>query len=252
MSPIDFGRPVGVRERRYATAAELVAALSDDIALHLANGIAERGVASLVVSGGRTPIELFRALRREDLDWSCVQVTLADERWVEPADGASNEGLVRRELLVDDAARARFVPLKMNAPTPQQGAAAAWAGIASMAQPFDYVVLGMGEDGHTASLFPGSPGVLAALDPRARPGCVAMSSPAPPNARLSLNLAALAHSRRAVVHLTGEEKWEVYRDAARRAADADQAAAGAVVPGLPPIGAMLRLRPRAPQVWWSP
>ncbi|RZL52070.1 MAG: 6-phosphogluconolactonase [Variovorax sp.] len=252
MNSTDIGRPSGVRERRYATADELVAALADDIALHLNQAIGERGVASLVVSGGRTPIPLFRALRSQDIDWSRVQITLADERWVDPSDPESNEGLVRRELLVDRAASARFVPLKTSAPTPQQGAAAAWAGVATLAQPFDYVVLGMGDDGHTASLFPGSPGVLAALDPRGRPACVAMSSPAPPNARLSLNLPAIAHNRRAVVHLTGDKKWEIYRDAARRAVEAERAAAGAVVPELPPIAAMLRLRPRAPQVWWSP
>lgn len=246
MSLAPRDRPPGVRERRFESATMLVDTLSAEIHQTLATALRDRGAASLVVSGGSTPVPLFRALRQARIAWADVHVTLADERWVDVADAASNEALVRRELLQGAAAAARFIGLKTDAPTAQQGAAASWARLAGIARPFDVLVLGMGEDGHTASLFPGSPGIAAALDPGEAPRCVAMSAPVAPNSRLSMNLAALAQSRRAFLHITGERKWEVYRAAARTAAAAtpDDAA--------PPIAAMLRLRSPGLQVCWSP
>jgi 6-phosphogluconolactonase len=225
----------------------LVVTLCEEIPPSLALAVRERGVASLVVSGGTTPVPLFRALREARIAWESVHVTLADERWVDVGDPGSNEGLVRRELLQGPAGKARFIGLKTAAPTPQQGAAESWTHLAAITRPFDVLVLGMGTDGHTASLFPGSPAIAAALDPAAAPGCVAMSAPVAPNARLSLNVAALAQSRRALLHITGEQKWEVYRAAAEAAA-----AAPGEKPASPPITAMLRLRSPALQVWWAP
>jgi 6-phosphogluconolactonase len=240
-------RPPGVRERRFDSADMLVDTLAAEILQSLALALRDRGQASLVVSGGTTPVPLFRRLREGRLDWDRVAVTLADERWVEVGDAASNEALVRRELLQGRATAARFTGLKTAAPTPQQGAAESWARLAPIPRPFDVLVLGMGEDGHTASLFPGSPGIVAALDPAASPACVAMSAPTAPNARVSLNLAALAQSRRAFLHIGGERKWEVYRAAALAAAAADGGALDA-----PPIAAMLRLRSPGLQVYWAP
>jgi 6-phosphogluconolactonase len=164
-----------------------------------------------------------------------VSVTLTDERWVSPEDPASNEGLVRRALLAGAASAARFVPLKNVAPTAADGAAAAWQAVCAMPRPFDVVVLGMGDDAHTASLFPESPGLVAALDPEAAPGCVAMTAPVMPTERLSLNLAALAQARHLIVHFTGEAKWRVW-----------QAAAGL------PIGLTLRRSASLPTLYWSP
>jgi 6-phosphogluconolactonase len=243
MSIVERERPPTVRERRFEHPAALVETLAGEIHQLLDNALQARGGASLVVSGGTSPIPLFRSLRQLDLDWSRVFITLADERWVAVDDPASNEGMVRRELLQDRAAAARFTGLKTTAPTPQLGAAESWARLGSHPRPFDVLILGMGDDGHTASLFPGSPGITQALDPDAAPACVAMSAPVAPNARISLNLAALAQSRRVVLHITGEKKWGVYRDAARAAArDGDS----------PPVAAILRQRLLAPQVCWSP
>lgn len=247
---IERERPPGVRERRFDTEDSLLAALATDIRHGLEAALAARESASLVVSGGRTPVPLFRLLRATPLDWSRVYVTLADERWVEPDDAASNEGLVRRELLQDGAARARFIGLKNGAASPQQGAAETWQRLSRIPRPFDVVVLGMGEDGHTASLFPGSPGIDVALDPAAPPGCVSMSAPVAPNARLSLNLAALVQARRLLLHIGGAKKWEVYRAAARAAADA--AAGAGTAAAAPPMAAMLRQRQPGLQVYWSP
>jgi len=241
-------RPPGVRERRFDDARTLAETLAAEIHQQLATALRDRGVASLVVSGGRTPLALFRCLRDARLAWEKVHVTLADERWVSPTDARSNERLVRAELLQGAAAAANFLALKTEAPTPQQGVAAAWSRLAAIPRPFDVLVLGMGEDGHTASLFPGSPGILEALDPQAMPGCVAMSAPVAPNARISLNLAALAQSRRAYLHIEGERKWEVYREAAALAS----VTPASTTPASMPVAAMLRLRSPGLQVWWAP
>jgi 6-phosphogluconolactonase len=180
------------------------------IALHLARGIAERGIASLVVSGGRTPVKLFEQLRLQTIDWSRVCVALADERWVEPTDDGSNEKLVRDVLLKDRAAGARFSGLKNAAPSPDLGAVSAWETFARVPRPFDVTVLGMGDDGHMASLFPGSPNLHSALNPSASAGCVGMWAPVTPHPRLSLNLSALLDSRRVLIVIEGEAKWRVY------------------------------------------
>ncbi len=169
--------------RRYADMDALSREFACEIAAQLAHAIAARGLASLVVSGGRTPVKLFELLRAQELDWSRVCVALADERWVDPADEASNERLVRDVLLKDRAAAARFLGLKNAAPSPDLGAVSAWETFARVPRPFDMTLLGMGDDGHTASLFPGSPNLRSALNPAAAAGCVGLWAPSPPQAR---------------------------------------------------------------------
>jgi 6-phosphogluconolactonase len=160
---------------------------------------------------------------------------------VNPSDPASNERLIRDVLLKDAAAAARFTGLKNDAATPDLGAAPAWQTIAGAARPFDFVVLGMGDDGHTASLFPGSPNLADALDPRAAAACVGMVSPTAPQARLSLNLAALLDSRHIVILITGESKWLTYSAACRPGAEEQM-----------PVRAVLRQRRVPVDVVWSP
>jgi 6-phosphogluconolactonase len=215
--------------------------LSGRIAADLESAIVDRGSASLVVSGGRSPVKLFERLRTRDLDWSRVSVALADERWVAPTDPASNERLVRDWLLKDRAAAARFSGLKNDAATPDLGAAAAWATFSGIVRPFDVVVLGMGDDGHTASLFPGSPNLGHALDETAPPGCIGMIAPSAPTARLSLNLAALLATRHIVMLITGDSKWLTYGAAMQPGPIADM-----------PVRAVLRQRRTPVDVIWSP
>jgi 6-phosphogluconolactonase len=207
----------------------------------LAQAIAVRGLASLIVSGGHSPIKLFEQLRGQALDWSHVCVALADERWVEPTDPSSNEKLVRDVLLRDKAAAARFQGLKNAAPSPDLGAVSAWETFARVPRPFDMTVLGMGDDGHTASLIPRSPNLLSALNPAAAAGCVGMWSPAPPHPRLSLNLSALLDSRRIVILIIGEEKWRTYLAAGSAGAAEEM-----------PIRAVLRQTRTPVEVCWAP
>jgi 6-phosphogluconolactonase len=227
--------------RRYADPETLSQELAAQIAASLTAAIDARGLASLVVSGGRSPVRLFEILRTRAIAWDRVCIALADERWVDPQDAASNERLVRDVLLKDHAAVARFLGLKNGAPSPDLGAVSAWETFARVPRPFDAVLLGMGDDGHTASLFPGSPNLPSALNSAAAAGCVGMWSPVPPQARLSLNLTALLDSRRIVVLITGESKWRTYA----------AACAQGPVPDMP-VRAVLRQSRTPVDVMWSP
>jgi 6-phosphogluconolactonase len=226
---------------KFSDIETLSRALANQIAASLKAAIAARGLASLVVSGGKSPIRLFELLRAEALDWSRVCVALADERWVDTSDSGSNENLVRDVLLQGSAATARFLGLKNAARTPDMGAVSAWETFARVPRPFDAVVLGMGDDGHTASLFPGSPNLLSALNPAAVAGCVGMRAPVPPHPRLSLNLSALLDSRRIVVLITGEQKWRTYLAASAPGPVQDM-----------PVRAVLRQERTPVAVMWSP
>src|SRR5580700_1443467 len=227
--------------QRYADLDTVSRELALQIAAALTAAIAARGLASLVVSGGRSPVTLFEILRTQPLDWSRVCIALADERWVDVKDAASNERLVRDLLLKDRAASARFLGLKNGAPTPDLGAVSAWETFARVPRPFDAVILGMGDDGHTASLFPGSPNLPSALNPAAAAGCVGMWSPAPPKARLSLNLSALLDSRRITVLITGESKRRTLDTAHDPGPEQEM-----------PIRAVLRQSRTPVDVMWSP
>ncbi|MCP5012357.1 MAG: 6-phosphogluconolactonase, partial [Aestuariibacter sp.] len=141
-------------ESVYESAEALNTAFADDIARLLSDAIASRGKASLMVSGGRTPLPLFQALCNADIDWSNVDVSLVDERWVDEQDDASNTKLVKQNLMVGKAAAARFVDMKSAESDAADAVLDCEARLATMSQPFDVLILGMGEDGHTASLFP--------------------------------------------------------------------------------------------------
>jgi 6-phosphogluconolactonase len=197
-------------ERVFNDAEAAAQWLADEIAARLRAALAERGRASLMVSGGRSPIPLFRALSRQSLDWSRVWISLVDERWVDSASADSNERLVRESLLRADAARAQFVPLKNEAKTPQDGIAASATALTHVPRPFDVVVLGMGEDGHTASLFPDAPGVGPALDPHGGDSLVVLTPPSAPHPRMSLTMAAVLDARWICLQIQGATKRKVY------------------------------------------
>lgn len=201
---------MSVQERRFPSASAAAQALADSVSGALAAALAVRTHASLVVSGGRSPIGFFQCLRDAELAWSRVWITLADERWVPEDHPDSNAALVRQHLLQGAAAAARFVPLWNGAATPVAAIAERTAALAQLPQPFDVVVLGMGEDGHTASLFPGAPGLAAALDPAGTALLAAIDPPAAPHPRLSLTVKALLGCRHIHLPLAGASKRAVY------------------------------------------
>jgi 6-phosphogluconolactonase len=229
------------RLRRYPDPAALIEALAAQIIAALEDGMRRGGSASLVVSGGRSPVALFEKLSNAVLDWHRVWIALTDERWVETTSSDSNEYLVREHLLRNAAAKANFVGMKTDAAQPGDAFASSWSAIAPLPRPFDYVLLGMGEDGHTASLFPQSPGIAGAIDPLQPPGCVAMIAPGAPRARMSLNLSALLDARRIGLLIVGDGKWAAYQRAAASGPVADM-----------PVRALLRQQQVPVSVYWAP
>jgi 6-phosphogluconolactonase len=198
-------------EYRFADAADAATDLANAIATRLTDAIAARGVATIALSGGRSPRAMLDALRHQPVDWARVIVTLVDERWVTPDDGDSNERLVRATLLQGAAAAAHFIPMKNDAPDPYAGQAACEMAMAALPWPLDVTVLGMGEDGHSASLFPGARELDEGLTTSAR--TLAVTPPAAPHPRMSLSLSAILDSRLIVLQIGGPAKEAVYRAA---------------------------------------
>jgi 6-phosphogluconolactonase len=225
----------------HRNAADQDQALADMVSGRLAAAIAARGSASLVVSGGRTPLGLFDLLSMVALRWESVTVTLADERWVDRAHGDSNERLVRAHLLRNAAAAANFVSLKNAAATPEEGVAETAAALAKVRRPFDVVLLGMGEDGHTASLFPAAPELADGLSPTAMWPCLAVNPPHAPHARMSLTLGTLLDSRSIIVQLTGAAKRQVIERALEGGPVEDMPIRGILHQAKVPVG-----------IFWSP
>lgn len=188
------------REDLYdAAASVLVSALTTAVATH--------GQTGFAATGGTTPAPVYDRLARMTAPWEKVTVTLSDDRFVPPSHAGSNEGLVRRHLLVGEAAKAQFAPLYFEGVSQEDSALQAEAGVAK-ASPFGAVLLGVGADGHFASLFPGSPVLAGGLDPESERLVLAApaGSPAPDIPRLSLTFAALTNSDLIVLLVTGEAK----------------------------------------------
>jgi 6-phosphogluconolactonase len=194
----------------FADSALLAQTFADWSAAILAAGVAARGLALLIVSGGMTPKLYFEALSQRDLDWSRVAVTLADERRVPDDSPRSNAKLVRETLLQNKAAKAQFCPLADSRLSPEQEHSIAAARIAQLPMPADLVVLGMGEDGHTASWFPHSPMLNEAIDPAARTLVAATPAPDGLEPRLTLTGRALLRARKIALQIEGPKKAEVF------------------------------------------
>ncbi len=174
------------------------------IGARLSAALAARGRAGLVATGGRSPGLVYDRLSRLDIDWSHVAVTLSDERQVDAQSPNSNARLLRERLFQGPAAQARFLPLSDYAEPALR-----------RLLPFDAVMLGMGEDGHVASLIPGSPVLAQAMDPNGH--VLLAESPegygSPPVARITLTLAALLQSRAIFLLIAGEAKRQVIGEA---------------------------------------
>jgi 6-phosphogluconolactonase len=169
--------------------------------------------ATLVVSGGSTPGPCFDRLSSESLDWSRVTVIPSDERWVAVSDPASNENLIRSRLLKDRAAAGKVLSFYRPGLDATEAPAAIGRDLARLAPVFSAVLLGMGEDGHFASLFPDFAGLRQALEPRAETTCLLVKTAGSPYLRISLTLAALLRSVHIVLLIFGEAKRKVFETA---------------------------------------
>ncbi|WP_295515289.1 6-phosphogluconolactonase [uncultured Pseudomonas sp.] len=211
MATSDLGQGVTLRELpdREAHAA----ALAEAVSTALREALAARGEALLIVSGGRSPVPFLERLAKAELDWAKVVVTLADERWVPIDDPDSNAGLLRKHLFQGPAAAAQFVDLYSPANTPEEGLALTEARLRDALGTPDVLVLGMGDDAHTASLFPGSPGLEEAVDPASERLSFPGLAPSAPQRRVTLSRAYLSRARQQILAIQGAGKRQVLETA---------------------------------------
>ncbi|OQS34911.1 6-phosphogluconolactonase [Chromobacterium haemolyticum] len=191
-------------------------ALANSVASRLSAAIASQGAAVLAVSGGKSPIPFFHMLSTMAIDWSKVTVTLVDERFVPDSHPDSNAALVRAHLLRDRAVEARFLPLVGDAADIDAEVARANAGFV----PPTVAILGMGEDGHTASLFPGADELTAGLDPASAAAFLAVTPKTAPHRRVSMSYAALLRAGCLILSIQGDKKRQVLDAAAKGVSDA--------------------------------
>jgi 6-phosphogluconolactonase len=189
----------------FATPELLAQSLAQAVACDLSLGIETRGVGVLAVSGGSTPKRFFAALSRCDLDWEKVIVTLVDERWVDSSSERSNAKLVQDTLVQNKASAAQFVSLWSGGDEPDTEAIAHTnLTLCVLPSPFDAVILGMGNDGHTASFFPGGDTLHEALT--AKGPAIGIRAPGAGEPRVTLTLPVLLNTRALYLHIEGAEK----------------------------------------------
>ena len=147
------------------------------------------------------------------LDWSRVTVIPSDERWVPPEHADSNERLIRKRLLTNRATEGKILPLFRAATDASQAPLLIEKDLAGVVQPFSAVLLGMGEDGHFASLFPDFDGLQKALDLHDKTSSTMVQTAGSPHLRISLTLSALLNCSHTVLLIFGEAKREVFEAA---------------------------------------
>lgn len=214
-------------ERMFTARDTLADGLAKDVADELWRAIQDKGKATLAVSGGSTPTLFFDRLSEADLPWHRVTVTLVDERQVPDTSDRSNAKLVRQHLLKNKAAAANFEPPYHS-------------GAAEKLPPFDVAVLGMGNDGHTASYFPGGDSLSEALDQDTTKRLIAITAPGAGEPRVTFTLPSLMQAGRLKLHIEGADKKRVLDQALGEGPEADMPVR-AVLRGATPV-----------TLYWSP
>jgi 6-phosphogluconolactonase len=187
--------------------------LADLIATELRGTLRNEDRASLAVPGGTTPGPIFDTLSGLHLDWDRVDVMLTDERWVSEDSDRSNTRLLKSRLFRDEAAAAHLVPLYGGTDTPEESLDAL-SGAVEAALPLSVVLLGMGADMHTASLFPGADRLEEALSPKA-PALLPMRADGAPEPRITLSARVLNGAMSKHIVITGAAKREALEKAAK-------------------------------------
>ncbi len=224
-------------EHRFESRDAASVAAATRIAELLENRLEHQSRASLVVSGGSSPMDCFGTLARTPLDWERVEVLLSDERWVPPDHEDSNEKQAREALLVDAASVASLKPVYAEGTTPEQRCDDLQDPLPVL--PFSCSLIGMGADGHFASLFPDADNLDLGLDVESGRLYVPVATQASPHPRISMTLAAISRSDEIVLLFFGDEKLAVYEQART---DAN---------GFP-VSKLLRQKRAPVRVFWAP
>lgn len=220
-------------------------ALATELSTGLKRILAQSPAAGLVAAGGTTAPPVLERLSAAPIDWSRVCVTVSDERWVPPQHEASNEKMVREKLLQGAAAAARFIPIYAEQESPEAAEALCHERLSAMPWPDSLCLLGMGRDGHAASLFPGAAALSDALNTKFNRLCKAVrplsSEIAGPHPRMSLTLAALTRTRHIYLLITGEDKRSTFNRALATGEESEL-----------PVRAILRQSSTPVSVYWAP
>lgn len=214
-------------------------AAAEHIARRLTARLDANGDASLVVSGGRTPVLCFAELAAIAIRWKDVHVLLSDERWVPATHEDSNERMVRESLLTGNAAAAKLHSYYRADTDVEQRCETLGEEILALPFPFACTLLGMGEDGHFASLFPDAGNLAAGLETDSRTLCLPIRTAASEHARISLTLAALSRSDEVILLVFGERKRDVLAAAAQRGSDL-------------PVAGLIKQKRTPVSVYWAP
>ena len=221
-----------VREAASVAAAQRITAA-------LGRRLDAKKAATLVVSGGTTPGRCFEELATKDIAWNKVGVLASDDRWVPADHDDSNEKLIREKLLVGNASGADFLPFYSPNQTVEERCVALNEELRLMPFPFASALLGMGNDGHFASLFPDADNLDEGLDPESAKLCIPVETAASPYSRISLTLSALSRSDEIVMLFFGEDKRVVYEKA--KAGNARY-----------PVTRLLRQKRAPVHIYWAP
>lgn len=200
-----------MKKIRYPDAEMMAMDLANTLADELAEALHNKDRVTLVVPGGSTPGPIFDILCGASIDWSRVNVMLSDERWVSEDNARSNTRLIRERLLVDKALEATLIPLYQDTSTPEAALPNLSKAIGPLL-PIDVLLLGMGEDMHTASLFPGADLLEEAFDNHA-PLLLPMRSAAAGEPRVTLTAPVLHGAMKTHIVFTGKSKNKALKEA---------------------------------------
>ncbi|MGB5626164.1 MAG: 6-phosphogluconolactonase [Woeseiaceae bacterium] len=224
-------------EHFFDTRLEASTAAAERMAELLAKRLDNQSQASIIVSGGTSPRDCMAALARTPLDWQRVQVALSDERWVPPDHEDSNEKLVRESLLVDEAASAQLLPVYADGVSPEERCEILQNPLPVL--PFACSLIGIGTDGHFASLFPDAEQLALGLDVECGRLYISVTTAASPYVRISMTLAGISRSDEIVLLFFGDEKLEVYKQAVA-SSNGD------------PLSRLLRQKRAPVRLFWAP
>ena len=202
-----------ISEHKFTNREELIIDLKDNVIDALGRGLNDKGEASMLLSGGTTPGALYHAMSQSELDWEKAWFAPTDERWVEPDHKDSNEKLIRDTLIQNKAAGANYIRLKSSPDNPRDGQSETEQFIMRLPQPFDVVLLGMGEDGHTASLFPNLSDTDFAIDEECDAKCAPISRGNGEVDRMTMTLNCLLNAKKIILYFYGEKKLAVFEEA---------------------------------------